>query len=253
MSNNKKYFFGNSEVSKEKKIDNVKGVFDSVAEKYDIMNDVLSIGTHRIWKDILVNSILGLKSSTRSFYHLDLASGTGDIGYKLLDKKSDNTSIFMMDINESMLGQAMNRKEYSKHRDSIQFVVSDAEKIPLEDNSIDTVSIAFGIRNVASIENALSEIYRVLKHGGKFFCLEFSKVEIPIIDNLYEFYSKNIIPEIGYIVTKDRDSYQYLVESISRFPRQEEFIDNIRRAGFTRPIFRNLSGGIAAIHSGWKI
>jgi demethylmenaquinone methyltransferase/2-methoxy-6-polyprenyl-1,4-benzoquinol methylase len=253
MSNNKKFFFGNSEVSKEKKIDSVKGVFDSVAEKYDIMNDVLSIGTHRIWKDILVNSILGLKSSTRSFYHLDLASGTGDIGYKLLDKKSDNTSIFMMDINESMLGQAMNRKEYSKHRDSIQFVVSDAEKIPLEDNSIDTVSIAFGIRNVASIENALSEIYRVLKNGGKFFCLEFSKVEIPMIDNLYEFYSKNIIPEIGYIITKDRDSYQYLVESISRFPRQEEFIDIIRQAGFTRPKFTNLSGGIAAIHSGWKI
>lgn len=253
MSNNKKFFFGNSEVSKEKKIDSVRGVFDSVAEKYDIMNDVLSIGTHRIWKDILVNSILGLKSSTRSFSHLDLASGTGDIGYKLLDKKSDNTSIFMMDINESMLGQAMNRKEYSKHRDSIQFVVSDAEKIPLEDNSIDTVSIAFGIRNVASIENALSEIYRVLKHGGKFFCLEFSKVEIPMIDNLYEFYSKNIIPEIGYIVTKDRDSYQYLVESISRFPRQEEFIDIIRQAGFTRPKFTNLSGGIAAIHSGWKI
>ena len=253
MSNNKKYFFGNLEVSKEKKIDSVKGVFDSVSEKYDIMNDVLSIGTHRIWKEILVNSILGLKSSTRSFTHLDLASGTGDIGYKLLDKKSNNTSIFMMDINESMLSQAMNRKEYSKHRDSIQFVVSDAEKIPLEDNSIDTVSIAFGIRNVASIENALSEIYRVLKHGGKFFCLEFSKVEIPMIDNLYEFYSKNIIPEIGYIVTKDRDSYQYLVESISRFPRQEEFIDIIRRAGFARPKFTNLSGGIAAIHSGWKI
>jgi demethylmenaquinone methyltransferase/2-methoxy-6-polyprenyl-1,4-benzoquinol methylase len=253
MSNNKKYFFGNLEVSKEKKIDSVRGVFDSVAEKYDIMNDVLSIGTHRIWKDILVNSILGLKSSTRSFSHLDLASGTGDIGYKLLDKKSDNTSIFMMDINESMLGQAMNRKEYSKHRGSIQFVVSDAEKIPLEDNSIDTVSIAFGIRNVASIENALSEIYRVLKHGGKFFCLEFSKVEIPMIDNLYEYYSKNIIPEIGYIVTKDRDSYQYLVESISRFPRQEEFNDIIGQAGFTRPKFTNLSGGIAAIHSGWKI
>ena len=253
MSNNKKYFFGNLEVSKEKKIDSVKGVFDSVAEKYDIMNDVLSIGTHRIWKDILVNAILGLKSSTRIFSHLDLASGTGDIGYKLLDKKSDNTSIFMMDINESMLGQAMNRKEYSKHRGSIQFVVSDAEKIPLEDNSIDTVSIAFGIRNVASIENTLSEIYRVLKHGGKFFCLEFSKVEIPMIDNLYEYYSKNIIPEIGYIVTKDRDSYQYLVESISRFPRQEEFNDIIRKAGFTRPKFTNLSGGIAAIHSGWKI
>jgi len=253
MSNNKKYFFGNLEVSKEKKIDSVKGVFDSVAEKYDIMNDVLSIGTHRVWKDILVNSILGLKSSSRSFTHLDLASGTGDIGYKLLDKKSDNTAIFMMDINESMLSQAMNRREYSKHRDSVQFVVSDAEKIPLEDNSIDTVSIAFGIRNVASIENALSEIYRVLKHGGKFFCLEFSKVEIPMIDNLYEFYSKNIIPEIGYIVTKDRDSYQYLVESISKFPRQEEFIDIIRQAGFTRPKFTNLSGGIAAIHSGWKI
>jgi len=253
MSNNKKYFFGNLEVSKEKKIDSVKGVFDSVAEKYDIMNDVLSIGTHRVWKDILVNSILGLKSSSRSFTHLDLASGTGDIGYKLLDKKNNNTAIFMMDINESMLGQAMNRREYSKHRDSVQFVVSDAEKIPLEDNSIDTVSIAFGIRNVASIENALSEIYRVLKHGGKFFCLEFSKVEIPMIDNLYEFYSKNIIPEIGYIVTKDRDSYQYLVESISKFPRQEEFIDIIRQAGFTRPKFTNLSGGIAAIHSGWKI
>ena len=253
MSNNNKYFFGNLEVTKEKKINNVKGVFNSVAEKYDIMNDVLSIGTHRIWKDILVNSILGLRSSTRSFSHLDLASGTGDIGYKILKKKNENTSIYMMDINENMLNQAMKRKEYANHKDNIQFIVSDAEKIPLEDNSTDTVSIAFGIRNVASIENALSEILRVLKHGGKFFCLEFSKVEIPMINNLYEFYSKNIIPEIGYIIANDRDSYQYLVESINRFPRQEEFIEMISQAGFTRPKFINLSGGIAAIHSGWKI
>ena len=253
MANNKKYFFGDTEVSKVDKVKKVNEVFSSVADRYDIMNDLLSLGTHRLWKEILVNSISNLMSSKRAFNYLDLACGTGDIGYKLLDKKSINTNIYMMDINETMIEQAVKRKEYKNFKKNINFIVSDAENIPLASNSMDCVAIAFGIRNVASMENALFEINRVLKSGGKFLCLEFSSVEVPIIKKFYDFYSKNIIPEIGNFVTKDRNSYQYLVESIERFPKQDELTDLIIKSRFINTKYTNLSGGIACIHSGWKI
>ena len=253
MANNKKYFFGDIEVSKVDKVKKVNEVFSSVADRYDIMNDLLSLGTHRLWKEILVNSISNLISSKRAFNYLDLACGTGDIGYKLLDKKSINTNVYMMDINETMIEQAIKRKEYKNFKKNIDFIVSDAENIPLASNSMDCVAIAFGIRNVASMENALFEINRVLKSGGKFLCLEFSSVEVPIIKKLYDFYSKNIIPEIGNFVTKDRNSYQYLVESIERFPKQDELTDLITKSRFINTKYTNLSGGIACIHSGWKI
>tara|TARA_Y100000741_G_scaffold94070_1_gene69896 strand:- start:739 stop:1500 length:762 start_codon:yes stop_codon:yes gene_type:complete len=253
MANNKKYFFGDIEVSKLDKVKKVNEVFSSVADRYDIMNDLLSLGTHRLWKEILVNSISNLISSKRAFNYLDLACGTGDIGYKLLDKKSINTNVYMMDINETMIEQAIKRKEYKNFKKNIDFIVSDAENIPLASNSMDCVAIAFGIRNVASMENALFEINRVLKSGGKFLCLEFSSVEVPIIKKFYDFYSKNIIPEIGNFVTKDRNSYQYLVESIERFPKQDELTDLITKSRFINTKYTNLSGGIACIHSGWKI
>ena len=253
MANNKKYFFGDTEVSKVDKVKKVNEVFSSVADRYDIMNDLLSLGTHRLWKEILVNSISNLISSKRAFNYLDLACGTGDIGYKLLDKKSINTNVYMMDINETMIEQAIKRKEYKNFKKNIDFIVSDAENIPLASNSMDCVAIAFGIRNVASMENALFEINRVLKSGGKFLCLEFSSVEVPIIKKFYDFYSKNIIPEIGNFVTKDRNSYQYLVESIERFPKQDELTDLITKSRFINTKYTNLSGGIACIHSGWKI
>ena len=253
MANNKKYFFGDIEVSKVDKVKKVNEVFSSVADRYDIMNDLLSLGTHRLWKEILVNSISNLISSKRAFNYLDLACGTGDIGYKLLDKKSINTNVYMMDINETMIEQAIKRKEYKNFKKNIEFIVSDAENIPLASNSMDCVAIAFGIRNVASMENALFEINRVLKSGGKFLCLEFSSVEVPIIKKFYDFYSKNIIPEIGNFVTKDRNSYQYLVESIERFPKQDELTDLITKSRFINTKYTNLSGGIACIHSGWKI
>ncbi|MFL2836594.1 MAG: bifunctional demethylmenaquinone methyltransferase/2-methoxy-6-polyprenyl-1,4-benzoquinol methylase UbiE [Hyphomicrobiales bacterium] len=253
MANNKKYFFGDIEVSKVDKVKKVNEVFSSVADRYDIMNDLLSLGTHRLWKEILVNSISNLISSKRAFNYLDLACGTGDIGYKLLDKKSIKTNVFMMDINETMIEQAIKRKEYKNFKKNIDFIVSDAENIPLASNSMDCVAIAFGIRNVASMENALFEINRVLKSGGKFLCLEFSSVEVPIIKKFYDFYSKNIIPEIGNFVTKDRNSYQYLVESIERFPKQDELTDLITKSRFINTKYTNLSGGIACIHSGWKI
>ncbi len=253
MANNKKYFFGDIEVSKVDKVKKVNEVFSSVADRYDIMNDLLSLGTHRLWKEILVNSISNLISSKRAFNYLDLACGTGDIGYKLLDKKSINTNVYMMDINETMIGQAIKRKEYKNFTKNIDFIVSDAENIPLASNSMDCVAIAFGIRNVASMENALFEINRVLKSGGKFLCLEFSSVELPIIKKFYDFYSKKIIPEIGNFVTKDRNSYQYLVESIERFPKQDELTDLITKSRFINTKYTNLSGGIACIHSGWKI
>ena len=253
MANNKKYFFGDIEVSKVDKVKKVNEVFSSVADRYDIMNDLLSLGTHRLWKEILVNSISNLISSKRAFNYLDLACGTGDIGYKLLDKKSINTNVYMMDINEAMIEQAIKRKEYKNFKKNIDFIVSDAENIPLASNSMDCVAIAFGIRNVASMENALFEVNRVLKSGGKFLCLEFSSVEVPIIKKFYDFYSKNIIPEIGNFVTKDRNSYQYLVESIERFPKQDELTDLITKSRFINTKYTNLSGGIACIHSGWKI
>jgi len=253
MANNKKYFFGDIELSKVDKVKKVNEVFSSVADRYDIMNDLLSLGTHRLWKEILVNSISNLISSKRAFNYLDLACGTGDIGYKLLDKKSINTNVYMMDINETMIEQAIKRKEYKNFKKNIEFIVSDAENIPLASNSMDCVAIAFGIRNVASMENALFEINRVLKSGGKFLCLEFSSVEVPIIKKFYDFYSKNIIPEIGNFVTKDRNSYQYLVESIERFPKQDELTDLITKSRFINTKYTNLSGGIACIHSGWKI
>ena len=253
MANNKKYFFGDIEVSKVDKVKKVNEVFSSVADRYDIMNDLLSLGTHRLWKEILVNSISNLISSKRAFNYLDLACGTGDIGYKLLDKKSINTNVYMMDINETMIEQAIKRKEYKNFKKNIDFIVSDAENIPLASNSMDCVAIAFGIRNVASMENALFEINRVLKSGGKFLCLEFSSVEVPIIKKFYDFYSKNIIPEIGNFVTKDRNSYQYLVESIERFPKQDELTDLITKSRFINTKYTNLSGGIACIHSGWKV
>ena len=253
MANNKKYFFGDIEVSKVDKVKKVNEVFSSVADRYDIMNDLLSLGTHRLWKEILVNSISNLISSKRAFNYLDLACGTGDIGYKLLDKKSIKTNVYMMDINETMIEQAIKRKEYKNFKKNIDFIVSDAENIPLASNSMDCVAIAFGIRNVASMDNALFEINRVLKSGGKFLCLEFSSVEVPIIKKFYDFYSKNIIPEIGNFVTKDRNSYQYLVESIERFPKQDELTDLITKSRFINTKYTNLSGGIACIHSGWKI
>ncbi|GIS07569.1 MAG: ubiquinone/menaquinone biosynthesis C-methyltransferase UbiE [Hyphomicrobiales bacterium] len=253
MANNKKYFFGDTEVSKEEKVKKVNEVFDSVAKRYDIMNDILSLGAHRLWKEILVNSISNIISSRKEFCYLDLACGTGDIGYKLLDKKLKNINVLMMDINEKMLEQATKRKEYREHKKSIDFIVSDAENIPLASNSIDCIAIAFGIRNVASIENALLEINRVLKCGGKFLCLEFSNVEVPLLKKFYSFYSKNIIPEIGSYVVKDRRSYQYLVESIERFPKQDELTDLFTKSGFINSKYTNLSGGIACIHSGWKM
>ena len=253
MANNKKYFFGDTEVSREDKIKKVNEVFDSVAKRYDIMNDILSLGAHRLWKEILVNSILNIISSRKEFCYLDLACGTGDIGYKLLAKKLKNINVLMMDINEKMLEQATKRKEYREHKKSIDFIVSDAENIPLASNSIDCIAIAFGIRNVASIENALLEINRVLKCGGKFLCLEFSNVEVPLLKKFYGFYSKNIIPEIGSYVVKDRRSYQYLVESIERFPKQDELTDLFTKSGFMNSKYINLSGGIACIHSGWKM
>tara|TARA_B100001057_G_scaffold94168_1_gene90552 strand:- start:63523 stop:64284 length:762 start_codon:yes stop_codon:yes gene_type:complete len=248
-----KFYFGEDEVSKDQKVRLVNDVFDSVSKKYDLMNDILSFGTHRIWKDILINMIISMKSSNKNFSYLDLACGTGDIAYKLLKKNSKKIDVFMMDINEQMILQAKQRKEHKKYMGNLCLAVSDAENIPLVSKSMDCITIAFGIRNVASVDVALKEIYRVLKYGGKFLCLEFSQIELSGMDRFYEFYSKNIIPELGNIIADDRSSYKYLIESIKNFPKQDEFSDMINDAGFTNTKYKNLSGGIAAIHSAWKI
>ena len=253
MKKQDKFFFGDTEVSKSQKVDSVKNVFNSVSNKYDIMNDILSLGTHRIWKDIFVNMVGNLRYPSSDFRYLDLACGTGDIGYKLLTKYPQLPNVYMVDINDQMIKQAKKRHEYHKYEKQITFIVSDAENIPLPSKSVDCITIAFGIRNVASIELTLNEINRVLKYGGKFLCLEFSKIGVPIIDKFYDFYSDNIIPKIGDFIVKDRASYQYLVESIRNFPTQEKFMDQINESGFSNIKYKNLSGGIAAIHSAWKV
>tara|TARA_Y100000590_G_scaffold452259_1_gene595065 strand:+ start:48169 stop:48930 length:762 start_codon:yes stop_codon:yes gene_type:complete len=253
MKKQDKFFFGDTEVSKSQKVDKVQNVFNSVSKKYDIMNDILSLGTHRIWKEALVSMIGNLRSSSMDYRYLDLACGTGDIAYKLLKKYPQLVNVYMIDINHEMIKQAKKRDEYAKYKEQITFIVSDAENIPLPSKSVDCITIAFGIRNVASIKSALKEINRVLKYGGKFLCLEFSKIEVPLIDKFYDFYSDNVIPKIGDFIVKDKTSYQYLVESIRKFPTQENFLDQINQSGFSNIKYKNLSGGIATIHSAWKV
>eukprot|EP00117_Sycon_ciliatum_P033018 scpid28581/ scgid25496/ 2-methoxy-6-polyprenyl-1,4-benzoquinol methylase, mitochondrial; Ubiquinone biosynthesis methyltransferase COQ5 len=229
----------------------VHHVFSNVAEKYDLMNDVMSIGVHRLWKDRFANL---LRPSLRSV-HLDVAGGTGDIAFRIMNKLvpgSDN-QVIVCDINESMLRVGQQRAtEQGIQDDRLQWVQGNAEKLPMPDSSVDTYTIAFGIRNVTYIDKALEEAHRVLKPGGRFLCLEFSQVDNPILAEIYDFHSFKVIPILGEIFARDRDSYQYLVESIRRFPSREQFCDMMRDAGFQQVSVDTVQCGIAAIHSGFK-
>ncbi len=225
----------------------VREVFDTVASKYDLMNDLMSGGVHRLWKDSFINELKprpGMKL-------LDVAGGTGDIAFRFL--KNGGGSVTVCDINYEMLHVGRDRAVDHGILKNINWTVGDAQKLPLPDCSVDAYTIAFGIRNVTRIEEALSEAYRVLRPGGKFQCLEFSKVVVPGFDKLYDTYSFKLLPEIGRFIAGNREAYQYLAESIRKFPDQETFASMIRAAGFERVKYRNLSGGIAAIHSGWRI
>jgi len=242
--------FGYQTVPLEEKQGRVNEVFHSVARRYDLMNDLMSAGLHRAWKDALVTAVR--PSKTRPFRHLDVAGGTGDVAFRILDEGGPRTHVTVLDINGDMLGVGRERAA-GTYEGRIEFVEANAESLPFADRSFDAYTVAFGIRNVPRIDVALREAHRVLKPGGHFLCLEFSKVDVPGLDALYETYSFNVIPRLGAMVTGDAESYQYLVESIRRFPPPAAFAQMIEQAGFRRVTHRPLTGGIVAIHSGWKI
>jgi demethylmenaquinone methyltransferase / 2-methoxy-6-polyprenyl-1,4-benzoquinol methylase len=228
----------------------VDEVFHSVAGRYDLMNDLMSGGLHRAWKDALVTSVNPPKAA-RPFALLDLAGGTGDIAFRVAESGSAGTRATVVDINAAML--AVGRARAAERGLDVAFVEANAEALPFPDRSYDAVTIAFGIRNVPRIDAALAEAYRTLRPGGRFLCLEFSSVDVPGLDRLYDFYSFNVIPALGRVVANDADAYRYLVESIRRFPRPEAFAEMIRSAGFRRVAFQRMTGGIVALHSGWRL
>ena len=239
----------------------VDDVFHSVARRYDLMNDLMSGGLHRAWKEALVTAVnpprqkavhgrLNQKSP-QEFAVLDLAGGTGDVAFRIADKGGPGTHVTVADINADMLAVGRGRAAKS-HRD-IEFKEANAEALPFADKSFDAVTIAFGIRNVPRIEMALAEIHRVLKTGGHFLCLEFSSVDVPALDRLYELYSFNVIPAVGRAVTGDAEAYRYLVESIRKFPKPAAFAKMMQAAGLRRVSFEPMTGGVVAMHSGWRL
>ena len=244
--------FGFKDVPLAEKQGLVDGVFASVARRYDLMNDLMSAGLHRAWKDALVTTVNPPKSN-RPFALLDVAGGTGDIAFRVVDAGGAGTRATVMDINGEMLKAGRERADAQGRGDIVSFVDGNAEALPFPDRSFDAVTIAFGIRNVPRIAMALSEAHRVLKIGGRFACLEFSSVDVPGLEKLYDLYSFNVIPALGRAVTGDADAYRYLVESIRRFPRPKAFAQMIEAAGFRRASFQIMTGGVVALHSGWRL
>ncbi len=240
--------FGFRSVPEGEKAGMVHGVFTRVANKYDVMNDVMSVGIHRLWKDAMMDW-LAPRPGQRL---LDVAGGTGDIAFRFL-KRAPGATATVLDMTESMLIEGQKRAEAENLADSLDWIVGDAMALPFEANTFDTYTISFGIRNVTRIPDALAEAYRVLKPGGRLMVLEFSQLPNPAMQWAYDRYSFNVIPVMGQIVANDRDSYQYLVESIRKFPDQDSFATMIRAAGFDQVKYRNLTMGVAALHSGWKI
>ncbi|MEM7566838.1 MAG: bifunctional demethylmenaquinone methyltransferase/2-methoxy-6-polyprenyl-1,4-benzoquinol methylase UbiE [Pseudomonadota bacterium] len=244
--------FGFTDVPAEEKQGRVDAVFSKVAKRYDVMNDVMSFGVHRIWKDLFVAKLPRL-AGPRAFTLLDVAGGTGDIAFRALKGAGPNVRAIVCDISGPMLREGARRAEARDLGGRIDFVQGNAEALPVPRGSIDAYTIAYGIRNVPDIPKALREAHAALKPGGRFLCLEFSQVDVPGFDKVYDAFSFNVIPRMGQVIAGDADSYRYLVESIRRFPDQEAFADMIRDAGFSRVSYTNLSGGITAIHSGWKL
>ena len=244
--------FGFKTVAEGDKAKLVHNVFEQVASRYDLMNDLMSGGLHRAWKLALIDW-LNPPRGDRAYAHIDVAGGTGDIAFRVLDRAGPNAHVTVCDINRHMLGVGKARAEAQTYASRVEFACGDAETLPFPDRSFDSYTIAFGIRNVTHIEKALADAYRVLKPGGRFLCLEFSQVAVPGIDAIYDAYSFAAIPKIGAWVTGDGEPYQYLVESIRKFPPQEKFKAMIEAAGFARASYRNLTGGVAAMHSGWRL
>jgi demethylmenaquinone methyltransferase/2-methoxy-6-polyprenyl-1,4-benzoquinol methylase len=244
--------FGFETVKLAEKQAKVDDVFHKVAGRYDLMNDLMSAGLHRLWKDALITTLKPAKD--RPWRHLDVAGGTGDVAFAVAEAGGPQTDVTVLDINAEMLAVGRDRAEKRfPGDDRIRFVQGNAEELGLPDAHFDAYTIAFGIRNVPRIDKALAEAFRVLKRGGRFLCLEFSHVDVPLLDRVYEAYSFNVIPPMGRMVTGEAEPYQYLVESIRKFPKPQAFAGMIEDAGFRRAKFTAMTGGVVALHSGWKL
>ena len=240
--------FGFKKVQTQEKQTLVQDVFSSVASKYDVMNDMMSFGLHRIWKRSLIDQIR--PKPNQKF--LDVAGGTGDISFKIYNETDKQADITVCDLNQNMLDEGKRRAE-EKGYDTLKWQHGNAQELPFEDNSFDVYTISFGLRNVTDIDLALREAHRVLKPGGRYFCLEFSKVTNEVLAQIYDVYSFQMIPFMGEKITGDREAYQYLVESIRKFPKQKELAEKLRNAGFDYVKYRNMTAGAVAVHSGVKL
>lgn len=244
--------FGFREVAEGERQGLVNEVFSGVAERYDLMNDLMSGGLHRLWKDDFIVRLNPPKGAT-PFRLIDVAGGTADIALRAAAVGGPGFNAVVCDISPEMLAVGKRKIEEARQAERIGTVLGNAETLPFADRSFDAYTIAFGIRNVTHIDQALAEAYRVLKPGGHFLCLEFSHVDVPILDKLYDFHSFEVIPRLGALAAGAAEPYRYLVESIRNFPNQQAFAELVRAAGFAQVSVRNLTGGIAAIHSGWRI
>jgi demethylmenaquinone methyltransferase / 2-methoxy-6-polyprenyl-1,4-benzoquinol methylase len=244
--------FGFEDIALRDKQGRVNRVFEDVAARYDLMNDLMSAGLHRAWKSSLITA-LSLPRGARSFRLLDIAGGTGDIALRALKRGGPGVNVTLFDINPSMLDVGRGRTTKAGFEKRVEIVEGNAEELPFPEHSFDAVTIAFGLRNVPRMDRALSEARRVLAPGGRFFCLEFSTVDVALLDRIYDLYSFKVIPQIGKRVAGDEDAYRYLVESIRKFPPPDDLADMMRDAGFQRVGHTPYTGGIAALHSGWRL
>ena len=245
--------FGERIVALEDKQGLVNKVFHDVADRYDLMNDLMSAGVHRLWKDAMVSELAPPKAGTRPYKVLDMAGGTGDIGERIVNASLGYAEVVISDINADMLRVGAERARSWRYPGQVQFLEANAEDLPFEANSFDAYTIAFGIRNVPRVQKALDEAHRVLKRGGRILVLEFSQVDVPGFGALYRAYSDTVIPPMGKLVTGDAQPYQYFIESIRKFPKPAEFDGMLAQAGFKRVKHTSMTGNIATLFSGWKI
>ncbi|MCW5722553.1 MAG: bifunctional demethylmenaquinone methyltransferase/2-methoxy-6-polyprenyl-1,4-benzoquinol methylase UbiE [Devosia sp.] len=245
--------FGEQTVALEDKQGLVNKVFHDVADRYDLMNDLMSAGVHRLWKDAMVAELAPPRSGRRGYKVLDMAGGTGDIGERIVNASHGYAEVVVSDINSDMLRVGAERARAWRYPSQVRFVEANAEDLPFESNSFDAYTIAFGIRNVPRIQRALEEAHRVLKRGGRVLVLEFSQVDVPGFDAVYKLYSDRVIPPMGRLVTGDAQPYQYFIESIRKFPDPQRFSSMLATAGFRRVKHQSFTGNIATLFSGWKL